>query len=583
MSLRETVAPIGPFDDPELWGHPWHGLVKGGTLTLPTAATMEYAQPSGSVAYQRGATSLIDFGAPPVSTPPEDAAQGMEWRSVATLAGAQGQIYGKPTASGSWIYKSASGARWLVRAQNIENRTLAQLNAQAQIQLVRFGEFPADSVTTHLINVSRPASWGQDTPELSGTYGGFPWVADETTIRVRFQQAKPDGSAAIFALDYEPPWAPDEPVAVGFAEIVLSGEGSTASAALNILATREQTAGDRVATPEPTAGVHYGIYRNRTWTGSLEPPCSPRTVYRRESMVMVTADTYEGVEAQIPPQLTNERENGRVGDSYTTGYYRVWPGSMEFSSSGIILGMYYRPNGTIARITLDDKTVIAQSQSGVSMQNNQPWSMRYDLDGSVGGGSCNVTLTFEGNLEYQLNVSATVEATHTITLKSDGAVVASKVRQYSSTRTWTEVQGDARSFTVTWQDAYSPGGYSGTKTSTSTSGWGYIGGVYSPTWSVYGGDLLRPGFFSVWRTPSGETIPWREVPVRYAPAVIGLVEQSPPSAVGMDKPGGVVATPVGAKTVTPPAPFVSGSKALYGSYCPVTHEAVIDTEPVCWV
>ena len=32
MSLRETVAPIGPLDDLEQWGHPWHGLVKGGTL-----------------------------------------------------------------------------------------------------------------------------------------------------------------------------------------------------------------------------------------------------------------------------------------------------------------------------------------------------------------------------------------------------------------------------------------------------------------------------------------------------------------------------------------------------------------------
>lgn len=590
MSLRETVAPIGPLDALDLWGHPWHGLVKGGALTLPNATTMPYAQPSGSASYQAGATSLIDFGAPAVSTPAEDAAQGMEWRSVAILSGGQGQVYGTATSAGAWIYNGASGARWLVRPNNIENRTLAQVSAQPQLQVVRFGEFPPDGLTTsHLITASLPASWGQSTPVISGNYNGTDWTADETTIRLRLQSVKPDGSEAIFALDYAPPWAPNQPVALGFARLALSGEGVSTIASVSILATREQAAGTRTdtTTSGPSGETHYLIHEVREWEGTLLSPCSVRTVYRRERFAIVTASSYEALASSAPPIQTDFYADGRTGGRERSGYYYTYPANMERSSAGIVLSMYYKPDGSIGQITLDDELTITQSQSGVQLSPIAPTVTRYELTGT-GGTVCDATSTLDGTGSYQITFVTTVSATHTLRLKVDGVTVRTRQRDYDSTDTHDLLYANTsatETYTVTSSETYAPGGYSGTETYTTTApgSWDSSGSAFAPTWALSSGDLLRPGFSSAWRVAGGDTISWRDVPYRYAPSVVGLVEHSPPGQVGNSVADTVVATPSGGKSVTAPAPFATGSQTLYGSHCPVTQEAAVDTEAVCWV
>ena len=97
-----------------LRGNPFHGLVKGGQLTLPNGATMPYPQPVGEH-WKKGSTELIKHpNAPGITRTPEqqaeDTAAGLEWWDRAILSG--NQLYGKELPG--WIYIDPNGDRWLV-------------------------------------------------------------------------------------------------------------------------------------------------------------------------------------------------------------------------------------------------------------------------------------------------------------------------------------------------------------------------------------------------------------------------------------------------------------------------------------
>lgn len=125
------------------WGCPWHGLIKGGQLELPSGAKIPMRQPSVWLyPWRQSSADLIDLGAPLASENNND--PDVEWRNVALLSG--DQIHGVSlvpfedqfNAGGSWIYQAPDSSNWLV-STTLENSDGA--DDSVEITLARFGEF----------------------------------------------------------------------------------------------------------------------------------------------------------------------------------------------------------------------------------------------------------------------------------------------------------------------------------------------------------------------------------------------------------------------------------------------------------
>lgn len=594
MSLRETVAPIGPLDDLEQWGHPWHGLVKGGTLSLPYEIEMQYPQPaSGDWPYQAGTTSLIDFGAPATTTPPEDAAQGMEWRSLGTLSGAESQLYGKPLGAGNWVYKAPSGDRWLIRASSIHGKTAQIISSGVNIIAQRFGEFPAEGrAAAHSIAVALPADWGQAAPEIKGS-SGTPIGLDK--LIVRMQMSKPDGSGAIFALDYSSFVDELPPRAFGFAELVIAGDGAAITATLNIIATREQTAGEGIKQPwiPYIKGMHMALVR--TWTGNFDPPCTPREVTLRDEMMVYYSGLYEytptngslqsvydDLAAQLPEKAEDFYDSGWLDSVFDERHfwYEYPQGSSRMANIGTILAMFYRPDGTIGRITLDEDTQVNHTQSSVTGSSDSPGVTVYTLTG-VATPSCERTAAEQSVASWSINWGKSTDTTKTVTLKVDGATVWTKTRQQtmSSQFVYSKAIGVPAETTATYSVSYQDG-YSAFVVLQNPAG-ADPGAAFGPEYEMATAvpNLLLLGGYELWREVENTYVALRAEPHRYAPGVIGMVEHRD----DLRTPSGNVATPDGPKAVTPPTSFQAGDEDLFGSYCPVTKAVALDVEPVCWV
>ncbi len=228
-----------------LRGNPFHGLVKGGQLTLPNAATMPYPQPVGEH-WQRGSTALIKHpNAPGITRTPEeqaeDAAAGLQWWDRAILSG--NQLYGKELPG--WIYIDPNGDRWLVTT----TLSTAHLNGgTCSVTLSRFGVL-GGAPESYTYSVTVP-NMGQATPTISGTTG----------TRVQRYHSSPTGSAAVFevAVEFRGSdarwwiWRP-----VGWVEMTLSGLGSACSAAVIIRKNRAETLGQVGGETQPAEPDSY--------------------------------------------------------------------------------------------------------------------------------------------------------------------------------------------------------------------------------------------------------------------------------------------------------------------------------------
>lgn len=597
MSLRETVAPIDALDELTQWGHPWHGLVKAGQLSLPNGAEMSYPQPAGGDwPYLQGATSLIDFGAPGVTTSPEDAAQGMEWRSVATLSGAESQLYGKALGAGSWIYKAPSGDRWLIRCGQIQGRTAQLVSGGVVITAQRFGELPAkDRTALHAVPVSLPSDWGQTAPEIKDSDGD---PIGLSRLVLRMQMSRPDGGAAIFALDYDGIETDFTPRAFGFAELVLSGDGAGMSAALNIIRTRAQTAGEGINQPFEVTYRRINGAVIRTVDGSFDPPCTPRQVVLEQEMVAFLSSSYPytgpsspGIEAAyqellsiMPPPAENLRSPGWYDGSaynFSQGFLER-SGAARFANLGTVIALFYRADGSIGEITFDEDLSVSHVPRPIAINSQSPFRRVFTLTGN-GTSSCETTSVVESQMQWTVTWGGSATAVKSLALKVDGAVVWSDTKTQSFSSDYT-VQGSGVSAadqrpSVVFSASYSPGGYSGSS-EFSDMDVNYGAGA-APTYE-FGTDvpnLLLLGGRDLWREVENVYIVIRSEPHRYAPAVVGIVQHRD----NLRTPLGPVATPSGVRAAVMPAAFEDGAVDLVGSHCPVTGEVAIDTVPVCWV
>ena len=338
-----------------LRGNPFHGLVKGGQLTLPNAATMPYPQPVGEH-WQQGSTALIKHpNAPGVTRTPEaqaeDAAAGLQWWDRAILSG--NQLYGKELPG--WIYIDPNGGRWLVTT------TLSTAHISGgvcTVTLSRFGVLGGEP-ESYTYSVTVP-NMGQGTPVISGTTG----------TRVQRYHSSPTGNAAVFevALEYSQGyerfwrWR-----AVGWVEMMLAGPGAACIITFAVRKTRTQTLGTYIEEyPNLTADDYY-LIRN---------PDGTRTVSQTRS-----------------------------GDWSQVAQHNIVTSPEQSGFTGWVAGMLYDETGVLRELTLDNlavtswisspltyngpATIPADQEFSGSFQLAQSWTstltMTYRLAGAVIG------------------------------------------------------------------------------------------------------------------------------------------------------------------------------------------------------
>lgn len=244
----------GPPGRITIWGHPWHGLVEDGVLTLPNAATMSYPAPSAG-----GEADVLAFAVPGTPAVSRDAAQtaadtaaGRQWLNYALISGHYArQLYGQNIGgNGSWLYAAPDGSRWLVTLAGVPNTHDLTTPWATTVTCVRFGEFGTDP-ETHVLNATL-ADWQQSIP---GHPGGDYNVAGGGTItsaQVSVDDVRTDGSQAVLVIysDASSPisglqnpvrWRP-----LGFLTCTLSGTpGLDGAASLQVVRSRADTLGSR--------------------------------------------------------------------------------------------------------------------------------------------------------------------------------------------------------------------------------------------------------------------------------------------------------------------------------------------------
>lgn len=134
------------FDQDEIvrFGQPFHGLYRGGVLTLPTSVTITPPPPLpvGSDGFM---VKIPDR--PVVTTSPADAAEGMEWLNYAIVSGENHVFYGIELGLNSWIYVADDDSAWRAEATISPSGTasvvLTNINDTTQTQTVTASCAPA--------------------------------------------------------------------------------------------------------------------------------------------------------------------------------------------------------------------------------------------------------------------------------------------------------------------------------------------------------------------------------------------------------------------------------------------------------
>lgn len=225
---------IDPFVFPgQIWGCPWHGLVKGGLLYEADGVTPK--PPTGTQKIMPQPTNGDCFlvkkpGIDPVSRTPEqlaeDAAAGHLWLNYALLSGREFKLYGNtlPGVYVGWIYFAADGSRWLINVTPTNMSTGA-----VTVVAKRFGEFgvAADTRTFNLVlgQVTDLSVWVR-TVGTTDRLTNYQYQLCDTTLGGN--KGVWTQSAQVLDTTNLPSWANDtikRPIEVplGFVEIVMSG------------------------------------------------------------------------------------------------------------------------------------------------------------------------------------------------------------------------------------------------------------------------------------------------------------------------------------------------------------------------
>ena len=249
----------GPAGVVKMFGHPWHGLVEDGTLTLPNAATMPY--PAPTAAGEADVLAFVVPGTPPVTRSTEqaaaDAAAGRQWLDYALISGrSPRRLYGKTLGgNASWLYAAPDGSRWRVTLTDgfaTHDLTSAW---NATITCARFGEFGGTAETHDL--AATLADWQQDIPGHAGGDYALDGYGTVITATVSVDDVRRDGARAMLCISLNLPasgWGAgiatltgNDPLIrlpIGFIEVALSGTpGVDGAASLSVRHSRAQTLG----------------------------------------------------------------------------------------------------------------------------------------------------------------------------------------------------------------------------------------------------------------------------------------------------------------------------------------------------
>lgn len=266
LDTLNTPTPVRPLDKVELVGHPFHGLVHSGALTLPNDDTLIYRQPSNADAW-----ALHLAGVPELTRTSEqlaqDAALGHQWLHRVVLSGQVPQIYGKALVGNApaWLWRDSAGVVW-----QFSLPMLSTYQTEIRVTYRKFGRFgeaaypPVNVDLTHAIDTVDPAVDLKAITDLElSVFGG------ETRTAPRVCDINEDGSSVIVGLYHVPPaplyngtWRLRGPVecAVGFVRIDVSSGTTSPTLSLATIRNYVQTLGaieigDNADPPDGTASM----------------------------------------------------------------------------------------------------------------------------------------------------------------------------------------------------------------------------------------------------------------------------------------------------------------------------------------
>ena len=472
-----TVSLFSPADilsRLQIAGNPWHGVVQGGVLTLPNAQTRPVTQPGGNRWYMAGRSILVQrpgWIGPERSTAElaSDDAAGRQWLPYSLISGDNAMFYGKPLGEMRWIYIDQAGDRWLCELVIPPGWHIGEhVGDPVTIKLRRFGEFGVPD-ETHDYNVTVP-DLGQASP-ASADFG----TAGQWSLRL--MDVLPDGSGALFMLYYSPSFAGQyvQDVALGFLEVTLSGAGGTASVGLYLRRTRAQCVGTIVDDDKypgfggPTNDDNYAaeidapsrrliilVNRSTSDSGSDYPACTGEQVV---TVSIGTLQSQQWVTVGGPIEFRPSMPTSGSWKTFVWEYSAV-SATPKVTRTGVILSMYYKPDGTLAEITMDHAVEWDCQLEDYGEPTGSTATFRRQRTG-VSGGACTYEVMEDTTGTLTLTRTAVIESSLTITLKSDG------VECY--TNTWTSAWTIARSWSIEYRASLSsPAVLRGTKDVTET-------------------------------------------------------------------------------------------------------------------
>lgn len=386
---------------PRRLGQPYHGLLRGGVLTLSNGRQIAWPFIGNSVSDPQSAGGdcyvLRVPGTPPVELPPAElaaeAGAGREWRSYALLNGWGRSYGGIPVGIKAWLYAAPDGTVWRIECPQL-NTAILPLAADSppqpdrwfypatldfEFRIRRFGLIApdADPESTHVRLVAGQSLGGAHRadpvyPETSSAYV-FPrarrFIGDGRSFQymlVNIEDTNSTGARVLFAVNRSlrgSVWSSDYAAPQAWIEVSVTGSG--ASIAIEMAVLRVDTYTPPVVTSAPTLtpattvdfvvsnGSAYTVTNKDSGvtTGTLEPNLPPQTSFseitggratsqsigRYAGAYYDSTDTVQWVKAAGLYQEVNARVSG--SSTYEVKIGASWEGS---DSRNVYNGIYWR-------------------------------------------------------------------------------------------------------------------------------------------------------------------------------------------------------------------------------------------------
>lgn len=241
LDTLNTPTPTRLLDEVELVGHPYHGLVQSGMLTLPNGDTLIYRQPSSADAW-----AIHLAGVPELTRTTEqleqDAELGHQWLHKVVLSGRVPQVYGKALvgAAPAWLWRDSAGVVW-----QFSLPALTTYQTEIRVTYRKFGRFGEEAYPPVNVDLAHAIDTGDTDVDLRAN------GEDGSTVP-RVCDINEDGSSVIVGLYHVPPsqvysgaWTLPAPVerAAGFVRIDVSSGTASPNVSLTTVRNNLQTLG----------------------------------------------------------------------------------------------------------------------------------------------------------------------------------------------------------------------------------------------------------------------------------------------------------------------------------------------------